>query len=131
MRAQGWVPSRRDLLLWAGAIAEKNVRFLAELRGLVAAGSPDFRLVVVGSGSEAGCLRANLRKATLTGILRGEELARAYADMDVFAFPSETDTFGNVVLEALSSGVPAVVTTAGGPKFLVESGVTGFVAAIP
>ena len=49
--------------------------------------------------------------------------------MDVFAFPSFTDTFGNVILESLASGVPAVVTTGGGPKFLVRSGVTGFVAA--
>jgi len=48
--------------------------------------------------------------------------------MDVLAFPSRTDTFGNVVLEALASGVPAVVTDAGGPKFIVRDGVSGFVA---
>jgi glycosyltransferase involved in cell wall biosynthesis len=48
--------------------------------------------------------------------------------MDVFAFPSRTDTFGNVILEALASGVPVVVTTGGGPKFLVQHGVTGFIA---
>ena len=48
--------------------------------------------------------------------------------MDLFVFPSRTDTFGNVVLEALSSGVPTIVTNEGGPKFLVHSGVTGFVA---
>jgi glycosyltransferase involved in cell wall biosynthesis len=49
--------------------------------------------------------------------------------LDLFAFPSYTDTFGNVILEALASGVPAVVTDGGGPKFLVEPGVTGYVAA--
>jgi glycosyltransferase involved in cell wall biosynthesis len=49
--------------------------------------------------------------------------------MDVFAFPSYTDTFGNVILEAMASGVPAVVTTGGGPKYLVRSGETGFIAA--
>jgi hypothetical protein len=48
--------------------------------------------------------------------------------MDIFVFPSQTDTFGNVILEALASGVPAVVTADGGPKFLVASGETGFVA---
>jgi phosphatidylinositol alpha 1,6-mannosyltransferase len=48
--------------------------------------------------------------------------------MDVFAFPSRTDTYGNVVLEALASGVPAVVTNEGGPRFIVRSGETGFVA---
>jgi len=56
-------------------------------------------------------------------------LARAYANMDIFVFPSHTDTFGNVVLEAMASGVPAVVTADGGPKFLVRRGETGFVAA--
>ena len=61
-------------------------------------------------------------------MLRGEALARAYAGMDVFVFPSHTDTFGNVVLEAMASGVPAVVTPDGGPKTLVRDGATGFVA---
>ncbi len=49
--------------------------------------------------------------------------------MDIFAFPSHTDTFGNVVLEALASGVPTVVTASGGPKYLVTHGITGLVAA--
>jgi len=59
---------------------------------------------------------------------RGEDLANSYANMDVFVFPSRTDTFGNVVLEALASGVPAVVTDAGGPKFIVNAGSSGFIA---
>ena len=60
-------------------------------------------------------------------MLRGAALAEAYANMDVLVFPSHTDTFGNVVLEALASGVPAVVTPDGGPKFIVRDGETGFV----
>ena len=68
-----------------------------------------------------------MKKAEFAGVLRGPALARAYADMDVLVFPSHTDTFGNVVLEALASGVPAVVTPDGGPKFIVRSGETGFV----
>src|SRR5262249_29151009 len=62
------------------------------------------------------------------GLLKGEALAEAYASMDALVFPSETDTFGNVILEALASGVPALVSDRGGPKFLIEDGVTGFVA---
>ena len=60
-------------------------------------------------------------------MLKGEALADAYADMDLFVFPSETDTFGNVVLEALASGVPALVTQSGGPRFIVEDSITGLV----
>jgi phosphatidylinositol alpha 1,6-mannosyltransferase len=70
-----------------------------------------------------------MRHAELTGILQGEALAQAYANMDVFVFPSETDTFGNVVVEAMASGVPAIVSALGGPKYLVEEGATGFIAA--
>ena len=69
-----------------------------------------------------------MRQADFSGVLMGESLARAYANMDSFAFPSRTDTYGNVVLEALASGVPAVVTDAGGPRFIVREGETGFVA---
>jgi glycosyltransferase involved in cell wall biosynthesis len=108
---------------------EKNVRFLAEIeRTLAAAGRSEYRFLIVGSGGEQEWLHANLRNAEFPGVLKGEDLARAYADMDVFAFPSCTDTFGNVVLEALSSGVAVIVTNRGGPKFLVQSGVTGYVA---
>jgi phosphatidylinositol alpha 1,6-mannosyltransferase len=108
---------------------EKNVRFLAEIeKTLAAACRTDYRFLIIGSGGEQEWLRANLRNAEFPGVLKGEDLARAYANMDVFAFPSFTDTFGNVILEALSSGVPAVVTNGGGPKYLVQSGVTGYVA---
>jgi phosphatidylinositol alpha 1,6-mannosyltransferase len=69
-----------------------------------------------------------MRQAEFPGVLYGESFARAYANMDVFVFPSRTDTYGNVVLEALASGVPAIVTDSGGPRFIVRSGETGFVA---
>jgi len=58
-------------------------------------------------------------------------LAKAYANMDLFVFPSQTDAFGNVVLEAMSSGVPAVVMSGGGPKFLIDHGKNGYVADDP
>jgi phosphatidylinositol alpha 1,6-mannosyltransferase len=129
-------PSRRtvnDVVLRLGYVGritpEKNVLFLRDLEaGLRAAGVPPFRFLIVGDGSERDWLRQNLAAADLPGILRGEQLAEAYANMDVFTFPSRTDTFGNVVLEAFASGTPAVVTDAGGPKFIVREGVSGFVA---
>ena len=108
---------------------EKNVRFLVRIEeALLEAGYRDFRFLIAGHGSDQEWLAQNMKHAEFTGVVKGEELARVYADMDVFAFPSHTDTFGNVILEALASGVPAVVTSGGGPKFLVQPGVTGFVA---
>ena len=62
------------------------------------------------------------------GALHGSDLGRAYANMDVFAFPSLTYTYGNVVLEALSAGAPAVVSDGGGPRFIVRHEETGFIA---
>jgi glycosyltransferase involved in cell wall biosynthesis len=109
---------------------EKNVRFLAQLeRGLLKAGVEPFRLVIVGDGGERSWLARHLERALLTGVLTGPELAREYANMDLLVFPSRTETFGNVVLEAMASGVPAVVTDRGGAKFLVEDGVSGRVTA--
>ena len=108
---------------------EKNLRLLAELeKDLIAAGKTDYEFLIVGDGSERAWLEQNLRQARFTGFLKGEELAENYANMDVFVFPSETDTFGNVVQEAFASGVPAIVANVGGPKFIVKSGENGFVA---
>jgi phosphatidylinositol alpha 1,6-mannosyltransferase len=123
----------RDGVLRIGYVGrltpEKNVRFLRDLEvGLKAAGAPPFRFLIVGDGSDRDWLAQNLAAADLPGILRGEALAEAYANMDVFAFPSRTDTFGNVVLEAFASGHPAVVTDSGGPKFIVRDGVSGLIA---
>jgi glycosyltransferase involved in cell wall biosynthesis len=97
-------------------------------QSLASAGVRNYRFLIVGDGSERPWLRAVLPHAELPGILRGEELASAYASMDAFVFPSSTDTFGNVVLEAMASGVPAIVASGGGPKFLVQNGTTGYVA---
>jgi glycosyltransferase involved in cell wall biosynthesis len=109
---------------------EKRVRFLADIeKALLNAGLNNFQISVVGDGNERTWLEQNLRHGALTGVLRGHFLAEAYANMDLFVFPSRTDTFGNVIQEAAASGVPAIVTSEGGPKDLVTPGVTGFVAA--
>jgi phosphatidylinositol alpha 1,6-mannosyltransferase len=108
---------------------EKNVALLVRVeRELQAMGLGGVSFCIVGHGDEEAMLRRELKHAEFLGVLRGEALAAAYADMDVLVFPSHTDTFGNVVLEALASGVPAVVTPDGGPKFIVREGETGFVA---
>jgi glycosyltransferase involved in cell wall biosynthesis len=130
-------PARRarmdpDLLLgYVGRLMpEKNVRLLPRVAAaLKQAGIDRFRFQITGSGSERHWLERRLPNARFTGVLTGEALARAYADLDIFLFPSRTDTFGNVVQEALASGVPAIVMNEGGPRFIVRDGITGIVAA--
>ncbi len=102
---------------------------LVELeKELVRAGRNDFKFLIVGEGNERGFLEKHLINAEFKGFLEGEQLSEAYANMDVFVFPSKTDTFGNVTQEAFASGVPAIVTDQGGPKFIVTDNETGFVA---
>ena len=108
---------------------EKNVALLAQVQQqLTASGIANFRFLIIGQGAEEGWLRQHLPGAEFPGVLRGEALSRAYANMDLFVFPSHTDTFGNVVLEALASGVPAVVTPDGGPPSIIREGETGRIA---
>lgn len=126
-------PNSNLILGFTGRLtAEKNLRSLARLQRHLDDRYPGLcRFLIVGDGSERPWLEANLRNAIFTGVLKGEALAQAYSSMDLFVFPSETDTYGNVVVEAMASGVPAIVSGKGGPRFLVNHGVTGFIAATP
>ena len=121
---------RQDRTLTLGFVGrlstEKGIRLLKDVEeALLACGVADFKFLIVGQGAERDWLAANLRHVEFTGVLKGEALAQAYANMDLFLFPSRTDTFGNVIQEALASGTPAVVFAEGGPKFLVDHGETG------
>jgi phosphatidylinositol alpha 1,6-mannosyltransferase len=105
---------------------EKNIGLLVEIqKELDRMGTKNFRFVIVGHGGDEAWLREHLAGAEFTGVLRGEALAAAYANMDLFVFPSHTDTFGNVVLEALASGVPAIVTPDGGPRTIIGDSHSG------
>jgi phosphatidylinositol alpha 1,6-mannosyltransferase len=122
---------RDHVLGFVGRLSvEKNVALLAQVQQeLEFTGHKSFRFLIVGHGGEEAWLRERLPRAEFAGVLRGEALSTAYANMDLLVFPSHTDTFGNVVLEALASGVPAIVTPDGGPKSIVRDGVTGRIAA--
>lgn len=119
-------PERKTVLLYVGRLSwEKNLRLLVQAyRGM---DHTRCHLVIVGDGPAAVEIRQELSDVpvTLTGYLEGEDLARAYASADVFAFPSYTETFGQVVLEALASGLPVVGLLAEGVRDLVTHEQTG------
>jgi glycosyltransferase involved in cell wall biosynthesis len=136
-------PSRRDgefwvkrgaprgavVLLYVGRVSrEKDLEVIVKAaRNPRWPALPGACICFVGDGPYLAELRTLLPGAIFTGYLAGADLAGAYASADVFIFPSTTDTFGNVILEAQASGLPCVVSDQGGPKDLVEHGISGFV----
>jgi glycosyltransferase involved in cell wall biosynthesis len=125
-RALGWAPD--DLVIsYVSRIApEKNVEYLAEVLAIVASRCPQVRLLLVGDGPARPALERRIGSfAHFAGYRQGEDLADHYAASDIFAFSSLTETFGNVVLEAMASGLPVVAVRAGGVGETVQSGTTG------
>lgn len=125
-----WGARQSVKLLYVGRVSrEKNLPLLAEAFRRLAARRHDVCLVVVGDGPYREEMASVLRglPAWFAGVLHGADLAEAYASSDLFVFPSETDTFGRVVLEAQASGLPVVVSGAGGPKDAMVDGETGIV----
>jgi glycosyltransferase involved in cell wall biosynthesis len=118
-------------LLYVGRVSrEKNLPELAEAYRKLTCMRTGIRLVIVGEGPYLEEMKQALNglPVTFTGFLGGEDLPQAYASSDVFVFPSTTDTFGNVVLEAQASGIPVVVTDQGGPQENLIPGRTGYIA---
>ena len=115
-------------LLYVGRVSrEKDLDLLAQAYRRLRDEGLSVQLVVVGHGPYSKEFSELLPEAVFTGYLRGKDLAAAYASSDVFVFPSTTDTFGNVVIEAQASGIPVVVSDSGGPKELVENNANGFI----
>ena len=114
-------------VLYAGRITrEKGAELLADAFLLAREREPRLHLVLAGGGPEEEHVRGRLGEhASFLGWLQGDELARAYASADMFVFPSATDTFGQVILEAQASGVPTVALARGGPLSLIENGISG------
>jgi glycosyltransferase involved in cell wall biosynthesis/predicted metal-dependent phosphoesterase TrpH len=115
-------------LLYVGRISrEKDLDILAEAYHRLRNEGLPVQLFVVGHGPYSEKFAQSLPEAVFTGYLTGNELAAAYASADIFVFPSTTDTFGNVILEAQACGVPVVVSDSGGPKELVQDRRNGFI----
>lgn len=116
--------------VYVGRISrEKNIHVLSEAFRMAHANKTGIRLIVVGDGPYREEMERELAglPVTFTGYLTGEDLAAAYASSDAFVFPSGTDTFGNVVLEAQASGLPVIVTDMGGPKENLIPEKTGYI----
>jgi glycosyltransferase involved in cell wall biosynthesis len=118
-------------LIYVGRVSkEKNLHLLADAyRRLLSSVPGKTLLTVVGEGPYTEQMKRETADlpCLFTGRLEGEDLAEAYASSDVFVFPSTTDTFGNVVLEAQASGIPVIVTDRGGPAENIIPGETGIV----
>jgi len=119
-------PEEPFVLGYVGRLSrEKNVELLPQIERELRNAGIAARFLIIGHGVDEEALRKELPNAEFAGVLRGLALAQGYANMDLLVFPSHTDTFGNVVLEALASGVPAIVTPDGGPKYIVRDAASG------
>lgn len=119
---------RPFIFLYVGRMApEKDLDILLEIMSkLPQPLRENIQWVMVGDGPILSDLQQQVpSNVTFTGSLRGEELAEVYASADLFVFPSTTETFGNVVLEALASGIPAIGADAGGVKEIIRHGKSG------
>lgn len=122
---QALAPNGEILVGYVGRLAaEKRVDLLEAVSRRLGV-----RVVIVGDGPARASLRRLMPQAVFLGARRGEQLARIYASLDVFAHTGPYETFGQTVQEALASGLPVVAPAAGGPKDLVDHGRTGFLVA--
>ena len=124
-RAWGVAPGEPALLHVGRLAAEKNVRLALQAFEAVRSIRPSSVMVVVGDGPQRARLEAEFPQVLFVGALHGEALARHYASADLFLFPSESETFGNVTLEALASGLPVVAFDAAAAGEHLRDGVNG------
>ncbi len=126
LRDESLLPGEINVLYAGRLTKEKGVDLLAGAFEAARSRDPRLHLVLAGGGPEEELLRERLGEhATFLGWQHGAELARTYASADVFLFASQTDTFGNVLLEAQASGLPVVAVAQGGPVSLINDGESG------
>lgn len=118
--------AKGPVLLYVGRISkEKDLNLLVDVIPALRKKAGPFTLAIVGEGPYRAELEKLLPDAIFTGILNGRELGVAYASADLFVFPSTTDTYGNVVVEAMAAGLPVAVSDVGGPRELVKTSQMG------
>jgi len=119
--------NNKPCILFASRLVwEKNLETLFNIYDETEAQNLDVNFIIAGSGVAEQAARKRMKKAFFLGFLNHEELSKVYASSDVFVFPSISETFGNVVVEAMASGCVPVIARGGGSQSLVMNGVTGF-----
>ncbi|ANT65720.1 glycosyltransferase family 4 protein [Prosthecochloris sp. CIB 2401] len=127
---EAWGVGQRVVIAYAGRFVwYKDIQVVMDVYRKFSEGrhADDVLFVMIGSGPEEDELRRQMPDAVFPGYLSGEALPEAYASSDIFLFPSTTEAFGNVVLEAASAGLPAVVSDEGGCKGIIGQSGSGFV----
>lgn len=117
------------ILFVSRLVWEKNLQTLIDLYKLCEKENAQVNFVVAGDGVARKEAEQRMPKAHFLGMIDHEKLSKLYASADVYFFPSDTETFGNVVIEAMASGIPVVVANGGGPKSFVKDGVNGFLCS--
>lgn len=125
----GLTSNKNRSLLYVGRIVwEKDIQILKDIYKSIQKSKQNISIIVTGEGPQKEILQSKMPKAIFTGSLYGEDLAKLYASCDIFVFPSTTETFGNVVLEAMASGLPVVVSNKGGQVGFVKDMYSGMIA---
>jgi glycosyltransferase involved in cell wall biosynthesis len=114
------------ILFVSRLVWEKNLQTMIDIYQLAERNHLNCNFIIAGDGAARASLEKQMPKALFLGYLGHEKLATVYASSDVFLFPSVTETFGNVVLEAMATGLPCVIADSGGSKDFIRHGVNGF-----
>lgn len=116
----------KTLFLYVGRLVwEKNLKLMAKVFSKLYNERNNFELLIVGTGPAESGLKEILPQAKYLGFKTGSELSEIYASSDVFVFPSDTETFGNVTIEALASGLPCLVANGGGSADIIKHNYNG------
>ncbi|MDM1292991.1 glycosyltransferase family 1 protein [Sphingobacterium sp. N143] len=124
---RGLTNNDRPTVLFASRLVwEKNIKTLIEIYQAIQIQQLDYNFIVVGEGTAKATAMQEMPKAIFLGKKPHQELARLYASADAFIFPSVSETYGNVVIEAMASGLPSIIANGGGSASLIQHGVNGF-----
>jgi glycosyltransferase involved in cell wall biosynthesis len=118
--------NKPNLLFASRLVWEKNLETLIRLNALLKKKGRNYNLIIAGDGVASQSLKNQMPDAVFLGNIDHEELSVLYASCDVFVFPSDSETYGNVVIEAMASGLACVIANGGGSASFVEHGINGF-----